>query len=277
LSALFYFFLPVLISEFSGFSAAISNYFPKSAIISNLQNGAISQAQHLVNGISNDLTLSGLIEGAKYVSGTSGSLVDSLSIAFGGVINLILIVVTSFYLSIEEKGIENFLKVIIPPSHEAYAIDLWNRSQRKIALWVRGQLLLGLLIGILIYLGLSILGVPYALLLAMTAAIFELVPFGIVLAAVPGVMFAYLEGGLTLALMTTGFYIIVQQFENYLIQPLVVKKAVGISPLVVILSALVGFQLAGIWGLILAIPVSVALFEFMNDVEKKKTLARSNV
>ena len=276
LSVLFYFFLPVLIDEFYGFISSISGYFPQSAILNGLEAGTLSEAKYLVSGIQSNLTLSGLIESAKYVSGTSGNLVDSLSLAFGGIFNLILIVVISFYFSIQEKGIENFLKVIIPQSHEDYAIDLWNRSQRKIALWVRGQLLLGLLIGILIYLGLSILGVPYALLLAMTAAIFELVPFGIVLAAVPGVIFSYLAGGLTLALMTTGFYIIVQQFENYLIQPLVVKKAVGISPLVVILSALIGFQLAGFWGLILAVPVAVSLFEYMNDLEKKKNLARSN-
>ena len=168
------------------------------------------------------------------------------------------------------------MRIIVPAKYEDYAVDLWNRSQRKIALWVRGQLLLGLLIGVLTYLGLSILGVRYALLLGLTAAIFELVPFGIVLASIPAVGFAYLDGGFTLAFMTAGFYIIIQQFEGYLIQPLVVKKAVGVSPLVVILSVLIGLQLAGFWGLVLAVPVAVSLLEFLSDIEKKKILARSN-
>src|SRR3989344_2592555 len=221
LATLFYFFLPVLIDEFSGFIASISGYFPKSAILNNFETSALSEAKNFVSGISNNLTPSGLIESAKYISGTSGNFIDSLSLAFGGVFNLILIVIISFYFSVEEKGIENFLRIVIPAAHENYVIDLWNRTQRKIALWVRGQLLLGLLIGLLIYLGLSILGVRYALLLAAIAAIFELVPFGIILAAVPGIIFAYLDGGLTLALIVTGFYTIIQQFENYLIQPLV--------------------------------------------------------
>jgi predicted PurR-regulated permease PerM len=276
-SALFYFFIPVIINEFSNFISTVSVYLPKSSIISNFQNGPLSQAKEFASGISGGLTLSGLVDSARdFISGASNGLFDSLSLAFGGFMNLFLIVIVSFYLSVQEKGIENFLRIIIPPKYEDYAVDLWTRSERKIALWIRGQLLLGLLIGILIYLGLSILGVRYALLLAFAAAIFELVPFGIVLAAAPGIIFAYLDGGLTLALMTTGFYIIVQQFESYLIQPLVVKKVVGISPLVVILSVMIGLKLAGFWGLILGIPVSVALLEFMTDIEKKKTIARSN-
>jgi predicted PurR-regulated permease PerM len=277
LSTLFYVFAPIIADEFSGFVSSISTYFPKSNVLNQLETGTISQAQHLVSGISKNLTLSGLIESAKYVvTGTSSSFIDSLSVAFGGIVNLFLIIIVSFYLSVQEKGIENFLRIIIPAKYEDYAVDLWNRSQRKIALWVRGQLLLGLLIGILIFLGLSILGVRYAILLGLSAAIFELVPFGIVLAAIPAITFAFLDGGLTLSLMTAGFYIIVQQFESYLIQPLVVNKVVGVSPLVVILSVMIGLQLAGFWGLILAIPVSVCLLEFMSDLEKKKISARSN-
>jgi predicted PurR-regulated permease PerM len=276
-SALFYFFVPVIINEFSGFISQIAQYFPKSNALSNFQSGTLNEATKLFNGISTNLTLSGLIDAGKtIVSNTSSGLFDSLSLAFGGFVNLSLIVIVSFYLSVQEKGIENFLRIIIPAKYEDYAVDLWTRSERKIALWIRGQLLLGLLIGILIYLGLSILGVRYALLLGFSAAIFELVPFGIVLAAIPGIVFAYLDGGLTLAFMTTGFYIIVQQFESYLIQPLVVKKVIGVSPLVVILSVVIGLKLAGFWGLVLGIPVSVSLLEFLGDIEKKKILARSN-
>src|SRR3990172_10626153 len=118
LSVLFYFFLQVLIDEFSGFIASISGYFPKSAILNNFETSALSEAKNFVSGISNNLTPSGLIESAKYISGTSGNLIDSLSLAFGGVFNLILIVIISFYFSVEEKGIENFLRVVIPAAHE---------------------------------------------------------------------------------------------------------------------------------------------------------------
>ena len=137
---------------------------------------------------------------------------------------------------------------------------------------MQGQLLLGLLIGVLMYLGLSIFSVRYALLLAILAAIFELVPFGIILAAIPIIAFAYLDGGVTLALIVAGFILIVQQFENYLFVPLIIKKAVGISPLAIILALLIGAQLAGFWGVVLAIPVAVLILEFVDDLEKKRKM-----
>ena len=277
-SGLFYLFAPVFINEIADFSNVVSGHIPNSNILSNLQGDTIKDAREIVADISNNAALPSIIESIKSFSNSfSGSLLESLSVAFGGFVNLILIFVLSFYLSIEEKGIEGFLRIIIPASHEDYAVDLWIRAKRKIALWIRGQLVLGLLVGVLIYLGLSILGVKYALLLSMLSAILELIPFGIVLAVIPAVIFAYLDGGLTLGLMVGGFYLIVHQFEAYLIQPLLIKKTVGISPLVVIISILVGFQLAGFWGVILGVPVAVSLLEFTDDIEKEKIQAKKNV
>ena len=81
---------------------------------------------------------------------------------------------------------------------------------------------------------------------------------------------AFTSGGLTLALMTIALYIIVQQLEGYLISPLVMNRITGVSPLVVILSVLVGVNLAGgSWGLILAVPVAVTALEYVGDLEKK--------
>ncbi len=137
--------------------------------------------------------------------------------------------------------------------------------------------MLGFLIGILSYLGLSILGIRYALILAITAAILEIIPFGFILASIPGIIFAYMDGGFSLALMAAGLYLILQQFEGHLLQPLIVKKIIGISPLIVVLSLLIGFELAGFWGIILAIPVSVALLEFTDDIEKNRIITKSNV
>jgi predicted PurR-regulated permease PerM len=162
------------------------------------------------------------------------------------------------------------LRIITPAKNEKYIIDLWNRTQRKIALWLKGQLILGLIVGVLIFIVLSIFGLPYALLLALATAVFELIPFGVTLAMVPATGIAYVEGGITLAALVLASYVVIQQIENYVLQPLVVKKIVGISPLVVILSVLIGFELAGFWGLILAVPVAVALLEYVDDLEKKR-------
>ena len=84
---------------------------------------------------------------------------NTISAVFGGVLSFVLIVVLSFYLAVQEDGVSNFLKVITPLKNEKYIISLWKRSQKKIGYWMQGQILLGVIVGVLIYLGLTILGV----------------------------------------------------------------------------------------------------------------------
>ncbi len=271
LSGLFYLFAPIVITEISNLSPVVQKYYPAANIPNLLSGSGLSGAQSIFNNLGGDGDLSAVITGANQIaSKVTGGFFGLLATMFGGLLNFILIIVISFYLSIQENGVEKFLRIIVPSKHEPYIIGLWSRTQRKIALWVKGQLLLGILVGILIYLGLTILNVPYALLLSFAAAIFELIPFGIILGAIPAIIFSFMQGGFTLALIVAGFYTIVQQFENYLLQPLVIKKVVGISPLVIILSVLIGYALAGFWGLILAVPAAVCVLELTNDIEKKK-------
>ncbi len=192
---------------------------------------------------------------------------------FGGLFSFVLIVVISFYLAVQADGVASFLRVITPIQHEKYVLDLWKRSQRKIGLWMQGQLLLGVIVGVLTYLGLTVLGVNNALLLALIAAAFELIPiFGPILSAIPAIGVALIQDGFSLALIVLGLYLIIQQFENHLIHPLVVKKIVGIPSLLAILSLIVGAQLAGFLGMIIAVPVAAALMEFLADVEKQKVI-----
>lgn len=277
LSGIFYVFVPVFVSEISNLSAELAKYLPDTSFISNLQGSTINDAKDVVSSISHKASLAEIITGTRnLVNGVSGGLLPIIISIFGGVVNLVLILVISFYLSVKEKGIENFLRIIIPEAHENYAISLWQRTERKIGLWMQGQMLVGVIIGVLIYLGLTIIGVKYALVIAIITALSELIPFGMILAFVPAAVFGYIDGGITTTLMITGLYIIVQQFEGYLIYPLIVKKVVGISPLVVMISLIAGGTLAGFWGIILSIPIAVLLLEFLNDIEKKKILARSS-
>lgn len=268
-------FIPVFIEEMSALVSSLSHYIPDGSLLNTFQPDAISGAKGVVNTISSNGTIGELISSTqKLASDLSGGLFNVFSQVFGSIFNLVLIVIISFYLSIKEKGIENFLRIIIPDESEEYIIDLWQRTEHKIGLWMQGQMLIGLIIGLLTYLGLTILGVKYSLVLAIITGIFELIPFGIYLAVIPAIMFSYLDGGATLALLSVGLYFILHQFEAYLIYPLVIKKVIGISPLVIILSILIGWQLAAFWGVILAIPFSVCLFEFLDDLEKKKILIK---
>jgi predicted PurR-regulated permease PerM len=168
------------------------------------------------------------------------------------------------------------LRIITPKKSEEYVISLWQRTEHKIGLWIQGQMLLGLIIGVLAYLGLTIIGVKYSLVIAIVTAFCELVPFGIYLAVIPAVLFSFIDGGVSMATLSFALYFILHQFENYLIYPLIIKKVIGISPLVVVLAIIIGIELAGFFGVILAIPVAVCLMEFLDDLEKKKVLARDN-
>lgn len=190
---------------------------------------------------------------------------------FGGVFSLALVIVLSFYFALQDTGVDDFLRMVMPVAHEEYSVDLWKRSQKKIGLWMQGQLLLSAIVGILVYLGLLLIGIPYALLLAVFTAAAELIPvFGSLIAGTAAVVVAYGTGGIPLGLIVAGLYVVVNQFESNLIYPLIVKKIVGVPPLLVIVALIAGYTLAGFLGVLLSVPVAAALLELITDFDKRK-------
>jgi predicted PurR-regulated permease PerM len=264
---LFYFFLPSVLEDFATFVASIPIYldaFSRTGAFDTYANIIGVPAPSLINvgdimtGVREALNLNGLFSNAF----TAASQI------FGGVFSFIIIVVFSFYFAVVETGVDDFLRVIAPQRHQAYVLGLWKRSQRKIGLWMQGQLILALIIGVLVFLGLTILGVKHALVLAVIAGCFEIIPvFGPTLSAIPAVVIAFVSGGATLGLLTIALYIIAQQFENHLIYPLVVTRVVGVPPLLVILALIVGGELAGFLGIILSVPVAAVIQELAHDIE----------
>ncbi len=269
IAGVIYFFLPILLNELSNLIPLISKYLPGSVPITESIN--LVETEGAPSVLVQSAQLGTLIDSFKGFLGIVASGFGStLSALFGSLLNVVLVIVISFYLSVSGDGVESLLRIISPIHHQGYVIDLWNRSQIKIARWMQGQLFLGLVIGILTFIGLWLLHVPQPILLSVLAAIFELIPFGIFLAAVPAISFGYVAGGITLALLVAALYTLIQQLEGYLISPIVMNKLTGVSPLVVILSVLIGVHLAGFWGLILAVPVAVTILEYVKDLEKDK-------
>ena len=206
----------------------------------------------------------------EYLQNLSQGVFTFASAIFGGIFSFILIIVFSFYLLAQEKGIENFLRLVVPVDYEPYVIDLWHRSQRKLGQWFRAQLLLGAIVGVLIFFGLTFLGVRHAFIFAVLAAAFEIIPIvGPILAAVPAVLIAFVSSPL-LGFLTVGLYVVVQQVESNVIVPVVIRKAIGLSPLIVVLSLLVGAKIGGIFGILLAVPLAAILTELINDWDRKK-------
>ncbi len=201
----------------------------------------------------------------------SGGFLDVLSGIFGGVAQVLLVVVLTFYFAVQPNGIANFLRVVTPVGKETYILDVWNRTQMRIGKWMQGQLLLCVIVAILIFLPLAIFRVEHALLFALLAFVFEIIPiFGMVLAALLAFIIQAPDAGLTSGLWIVAVFLGVQQFEAQLIYPLVVQKIVGIPPLLVIIALIAGGELAGFMGIILSIPVSVVLMEIFNDMRKQK-------
>src|SRR3990167_8074684 len=152
-AGLFYLFAPLLITEIYNFSNFISSYIPNVSFLNYFQNEAFSGAKDIVGALSNNFSLTTLLSVSQaFILNLSGGFFTAFSVAFGSIFNFILIILISFYLSIQEKGIENLLRLIFPIHHEDYVVDLWERSSRKIALWMKGQMLLGLVVAVLIYL-----------------------------------------------------------------------------------------------------------------------------
>lgn len=273
ITGLIYVFVPQVLNELTGFATEVPKYldilnrigaYNQYAAIFGLPSPENVSPSDIVSQAQNELHLNGIFGNAF---GAAASL-------FGGLFSFVLILVLSFYFTMSQTGIDDFLSVITPRKYRGYVLDLWDRSRHKIGLWMQGQVLLGVIIGVLVYLGLSILGVKHALLLAILAAFFELIPvFGPTLAAVPAVLIGFADGGLTVGLLVIALYVILQQFENHLIYPLVVTKVVGVPPLLVILGLIIGAKLAGFLGILISVPMVATLQELVRDLSTRTSFA----
>ena len=259
--------LPPLISESQAFLDAFPRYqrllLQEARDLQNLPfSGFLSES-------AEDIILNPPFDIRTIGAGAFGFLLA----VFGGVFSGVLLFVVSFYFASQEKGIERFLRTVTPLRDEEYVIGLWQRSQAKIGQWLRGQALLAVIIGLLVYFALTILNVRYALSLALLAAIFEVIPIaGPILAAVPAVFFGFLESP-TQGLIVAATYVLIQQLESHLIVPVVMRRTVGVSPLLVILSLLAGARLGGILGMLLAVPVAAVIVEFLTDIDQRRRQA----
>jgi predicted PurR-regulated permease PerM len=271
--AIFVSVIPPLLSEMSGVVTNIPTYLGQINRVIPLLDESILQGyvpivSQIAANISNPSFLTSINTSLSQVS---GNVLANAALIAGNLFNIILIVVLSFYFSVTEDGVGHFLKIITPLRFESYVASLWKRTKEKIGAWMQGQLLLAVLVGLMVYLGLLLGGIRHALLLAFLAAFLELIPvFGPVLAAIPAIALTLLDRGVVGAGGVFLWYLLVQQFENHLFYPLVVKKIVGISPLLVILALVIGAKLGGILGVILSVPASVLLVEFLEDIDKKK-------
>ena len=179
----------------------------------------------------------------------------------------------SFYMVIQKNALSKTIRYVLPEEHEEYVVSLVERIQEKMGRWLQGQLILDLIVGTAVYVVLYFLGIPYAFILAIVAGILEFIPtIGPTISAFIAIAVALTISPVT-ALFVLIAFVIIQQLENHVIVPLVMKKAVGLNPVIVIVVLLIGAKLGGPIGAVMAVPITTALSVFISDLLEKEDQA----
>ncbi len=209
-------------------------------------------------------SLSELSTFAQQLSSSVGVVFTIITSTFSSFITIFTLIVMSYYLMLDRPQLYKKIGwVTRDPAHLETAKRFLDDVERQLGGWVRGQLLLMLLIGFITYVGLLILGVPYAVPLALVAGLLEIVPnLGPTVAAIPAVIFGYVIGGPVMAVILTLFYIVIQQLENNIIVPRIMQQNADVNPLIAIVAIMTGLRLGGVMGALLAVPAYIVFRAF---------------
>lgn len=182
-----------------------------------------------------------------------GTAVLEATVALGTVLVII------FFWILEHARIQRYVLAFVPADRRAGARDAWNEIESRLGMWVRGQLILMGSIGVATSIVYTVLGLPGALLLGLIAAVAEAIPIvGPLIGAVPAVLVAATVSP-ELALIVALVYVVIQAVEGAVLIPMVMRNTVGISPLLVLVSLLIGGAVGGLVGAFLAVPLVASL------------------
>ncbi len=245
-------------------------------LLSNLSGSYSDVAEYLgrfqafseAHGFSENIN-SSLQAVQQSITSWVSSLFTTVKGFFGSIAALAIVLVLTFYMVVEEESMRKYFKGIAPAEYKPFIAQLLNKMQKKIGAWLRGQIILGVFVGSLVYIGLKFLGVEYALLLALIAAIFEIIPYvGPVFSLIPAVIIGFAQSPM-IGVGVVILYLIIQQIENNLLVPKIMQKVTGLNPVVSIAALLVGIKVGGVVGAILAIPLATMIVVAIEDVFKE--------
>ncbi|MDD5430616.1 MAG: AI-2E family transporter [Candidatus Pacebacteria bacterium] len=251
-SLLLYIVVPIALSELN---TLLENLSDMQSSIFGLKD--LSGVVKLLNSDITRIT-NLLFSGSVSLSDVVGGLLGNLTIVFS-------VFILSFYLTVDRDGVEKFLRAILPPRFEDQVLDVYFRTRAKIGKWLQGQIFLSATVGFGVFLGLTLLGVKYSLVLAILAGLLEIVPFvGPIISGSLAILIA-LPQSLTTAIYVLILFIIIQQTENYVLVPTFMRLTTSLHPAVIIIALLIGGQFLGVIGLILAVPLAVLAQEIINN------------
>lgn len=208
----------------------------------------------------------GVLNVSNDLANLSFNVFQQTKTVFSAIFSVVFIFVLALYLMVEEDALRKFARIITPRVHLPYVEQVLARVQASIGRWVLAQLTLGVIMGTVVGLVLWLLGVRYALLLGLLSGVLEVLPvIGPIIAAIPGVVIG-LSQSIPLGIGVLFVYIICQQLENHILVPNIMRRAIGLNPLVTIIAVLLGVRLAGLGGAILSVPVATILSVILSDL-----------
>ncbi len=178
---------------------------------------------------------------------------------FSNVISVATVLVFAFYMLLAREKLEDQLGFFFGEEKKKELGELINRLENRLGGWARGELTLMFLVGLATYIGLALIGIPFALPLAILAGLFEIIPFlGPIVAAIPGIIIGFgISPFSGVAVVILAF--LIQQLENYVLIPKIMEKSVGVSPIITLIALAIGARFAGIVGMIISIPTVITL------------------
>ncbi len=232
--------IPPLIEQTAGFASSLPVYLqmlPSEFLVN----------EQLVNQL------------LSQIGGIPSQVLRVLLSVLSNVFEILTILIFAFYLLISRNKLDDQLGSFLGENRKQEIASVIDALEKRLGAWARGQIALMFLVGVLTYIGLTVLGVPYSLPLAILAGLLEIIPYlGPIIAAIPAILIGFgISPLMGIALVV--LYFIIQQLESYVFAPKVMESSAGVSPIVTLLSLAIGFRLAGIIGVIIAIPIVLSV------------------
>lgn len=250
---------PVFVNEIQRFSQLFPRYFETiSPIFRGLGVAAFSDIQSFIDAASGG------------IENVASNIFSALFSIFGGIFATFFVLSIAIFLSLEDKGIERAISIFFPKKYEAFALDLWARSQKKVSAWFASRLIASVFVAIASYIVLLLFNAKYPFSLGLISGVLNFIPIvGPLIAGGLVAMIVALDSAMKAVFVILAF-ILIQQIEGNILTPLLTRKLIGLSPVVVLIALAIGGELWGIVGAVLAIPIAGILFEFLRDFLKKR-------
>jgi predicted PurR-regulated permease PerM len=266
-------FIPTLVDQVDNFANKVPDY------VNQLTHGRgrlgfLETRYHIVEKVKNAVSNGGV---GKFALGAGAALTVTKSVITAVVATLTIVFMT-FFMLLEGPMWMDRIYGLVPVSQQPRWRKVGHDIYRTVGGYVTGNLLISLIAGVASGIVLWAAGVPFAVALGLLVALLDLIPLaGATIAAVACVLVAIAASGTTAAIIVAVFFIAYQQLENHVIQPLVYGRTVQLSPLAVLVSVLIGAQIAGVLGALAAIPVAgtiqVLIVDWRaNRPERRETL-----